>query len=49
MRISLPLSLVLRISDLLCDIMQQKPSFEIYETAATLTKDLLKEMKNQEI
>lgn len=45
--ITLPLVLVKRFADLLSDIARMKPGFEIYETAARLSKDLIEEMKSQ--
>lgn len=45
--ISLPLGLVMRISDLLGDIARMKPGFEVYETAKQLTLDLTDEITRQ--
>ena len=46
--ISLPIGLVKRIIDLLGDIAQMKPGFEIYETSKQLTIDLMDEIKRQQ-
>lgn len=40
--------LVLQISDLLCDIAEMKPGFKIYEKANKITKELYKEMLEQQ-
>ena len=45
--IMLPRELVLRISELLCDIAEMKPGFEIYDKSVQITKDLYLEMKKQ--
>ena len=45
--ISLPIGLVMRMVELLGDIAKMKPGFEIYATAAQLTKDLMAEIELQ--
>ena len=45
MLITLPIGLIARVSDLLADIAQMKPGFEIYDKAKLLTKDLLIEVE----
>lgn len=43
--ITLPIRLIMRIADLLGDIVKMKPGFEIYETANVLVKDLTDEIQ----
>lgn len=48
MIIKIPIGLVLRIAELLGDITQMKPGFEIYEKAKQLTIDLQDELLGQQ-
>lgn len=46
--ITLPIGLVMRISDLLADIAKMKPGYKIYEKAKQLTRDLTDELTIQQ-